>query len=82
MTKKRKKLRGRVEKVIKSVHPSEPDKAQIEIEGADDLYKKIRLENVVTDETGKKDELKTGEQVDVTLDAESEQEEPGFRKEN
>ena len=72
MTKKRKKLRGRVEKVIKSVHPSEPDKAQIEIEGADDLYKEIRVENVVTDETGKKDELKAGEQVDVTIDADSE----------
>lgn len=54
MAKRRKKLNGRVAKIIKSVDSSEPDKAQIEIEGADDLYKEIRIENVVADEKGRR----------------------------
>ncbi len=77
--KRRKKLKGKVAKVIKPFHPKEPEKAQIEIEGADDLYKEIRVENVLTDEKGQKSHLEPGEQVDVTLDADSEQE-PGSGK--
>jgi hypothetical protein len=46
MTKKRKKLRGKVEKIIKPVYPSEPEKAQITVEDADHLYREIRVENV------------------------------------
>jgi hypothetical protein len=69
MTKKRKKLRGRVEKVIKPVYPSEPEKAQIAIEDADHLYREIRVENVLTDEQGDKASLKPGAKVDVVLEA-------------
>jgi hypothetical protein len=71
MSKKRKKLRGTVQKVIKPSHPSEPEKAQIDIEGADDLYREIRLENVVTDDKGEKASLKPGAKVDVVLEADS-----------
>lgn len=71
MGKKRKKLLGTVERVIKSVTPSEPEKAQIEIDGAEDLYKEIRIENVVTDERGEKARLKLGAQVDVIVEADS-----------
>ena len=39
---KRKKLRGSVKKLIKSPIPSEPEKAEIVISEADDLYKEIR----------------------------------------
>ena len=52
MGKKRKKLHGTVDKIIKPVVPSEPEKAQIDIKGADDLYREIRIENTLTDEHG------------------------------
>jgi hypothetical protein len=38
--------------IIKPIVPSEPEKAQIDIEGADDLYREIRIENTLTDEHG------------------------------
>ena len=71
MGKKRKKLPATVEKIIKPFTPSEPEKAQIDIEGADDLYREIRIENVVTDEKGAKARLKQGAQVDVIVEADS-----------
>jgi hypothetical protein len=62
-------LPGTVEKIIPPVHPSEPEKAQIGIEGADDLYREIRVENTLQDEKGKPVALKPGAQVDVTIEA-------------
>jgi hypothetical protein len=69
--KKTQKLRGTVEKVIKPVFPGQVEKAQIDVQGADDLYKEIRIENVVTDENGKKAGLKPGAEVDVIVEADS-----------
>jgi len=43
-------LPGKVEKIIESSHPSEPEKAEISIEGGDPLYQEIRIENSLTDE--------------------------------
>jgi len=71
MVKKRKKLPGVVEKVIKPVFPNDPEKAQIAVEGADDLYREIRIENVVTDEHGEKGRLRPGAHVDVIVEADS-----------
>lgn len=71
MSRKRKKLRGTVQKVIKSPTQSEPEKAQIDIHEADDLYREIRVENVVTDEKGEEARLKEGAEVDVTVEADS-----------
>ena len=70
MPKKRKKLRGSVQKVIKPRVPGQPEKAQIEVHDAEDLYREIRVENVLTDDEGKRDQLLPGEEVDVTLEAE------------
>jgi predicted DNA-binding antitoxin AbrB/MazE fold protein len=64
-------MRGTVQKVIKPVTPSEPEKVQIDIHGADDLYREIRIENVVTDEKGNEARLKPGAEVDVTVEADS-----------
>lgn len=58
-----------VEKVIKSSYPGEPEKAQITVEGADDLYREIRIENTLTDENGDKVRLKPGAEVEVTVEA-------------
>jgi len=71
MGKKRKKMRGTVEKIIKPVSPMEPEKAQITITEADDLYREVRVENVVTDESGEKAGLKPGAEVDVIVEADS-----------
>ncbi len=71
MSRKRKKLQGTVQKIIKPVTPSQPEKAQIDVEGADDLYREIRIENVVTDENGEKARLKPGADVDIIVEADS-----------
>jgi hypothetical protein len=65
-------LPGTVEKIIKSPYPGEPEKAQIVIEGADELYKEIRIENSLTDENGEKVRLKPGAEVEVTVEADKE----------
>ena len=72
MAKKRKKLRGTVEKVIKPTYPSQPEKAEIALDEAEDLYREIRVENELTDDHGDKASLKPGAQVDVILEADSE----------
>jgi hypothetical protein len=63
-------LPGKVERVIKS-HPQsgEPEKAQIAVEGADHLYREIRVPNSLVDGDGKKVKLKPGAEVDVTIEA-------------
>ena len=65
-------LPGTVEKIVKPPHPSMPEKAQISVEGADDLYREIRIENVLRDEEGQKVALKPGAQVEVTIEADAE----------
>ena len=62
-------LPGTVEKIIKSPHPSDPEKAQIAVEGADELYKEIRIVNNLTDENGDEVRLKQGAKVEVTVEA-------------
>jgi hypothetical protein len=58
-------------RVINPVVPGETEKAQISVEEGDDLYREIRIENVVTDENGKKARLKAGADVDVVIEADS-----------
>lgn len=65
-------LPGTVEKVIKSPDPNVPEKAQITVEGAEDLYREIRVENVLTDEKGQIVSLKPGAPVEVTIEADPE----------
>ena len=70
-------LPATVERIIKPLTPGEPEKAQIAIEGADDLYREIRVENVLTDENGDKVRLKKGAEVEVTVEAPPEATAPG-----
>jgi hypothetical protein len=62
-------LAGTVEKIIPSPHPSVPERAQIAVEGADHLYREIRIENTLTDENGEEVKLKPGAEVDVIVEA-------------
>jgi uncharacterized protein YfaS (alpha-2-macroglobulin family) len=66
-------LPGTVEKIIQSPFPGEPEKAQIAVEGADHLYKELRVENNLTDENGAEVQLKEGAKVEVTVTANPEQ---------
>jgi hypothetical protein len=71
MSKKRKKLKGTVQKIIKPFSPNQPEKAQIEVREADDLYRELRIQNEVADEQGGKAKLKLGAEVDVIVEADS-----------
>ena len=65
-------LPGKVEKVI-DAHPvtGESEKAQIAVEGADHLYREIRVPNSLTDADGKKVKLQEGAEVEVKIEADS-----------
>jgi hypothetical protein len=63
------KLPGTVEKIIKP-HPgsSEPEKAQITVEGADHLYRELRVPNKLVDEDGNKVKLQPGTEVEIKIE--------------
>ena len=63
-------LRGTVEKIIASLIPSEPERAQIAVEGADHLYKELRIGNKLTDASGNEVQLKRGAKVVIIIKAE------------
>jgi hypothetical protein len=63
-------LPATVEKVIKPAFPNEPEKAQISVEGADHLYRELRIENTLVDDHGDAVRLKPGAEVEVTITAE------------
>jgi hypothetical protein len=65
-------LQATVEKIIKSPSPNIPEKAQITVEGADHLYRELRIENTLTNQKGDKVHLKRGAEVEVTVEAEPE----------
>jgi uncharacterized cupredoxin-like copper-binding protein len=71
MGKKRKKMHGTVEKIIKPISPGQPEKAQIGIEECDELYREIRVENEVVGDNGEKAKLKPGAEVEITVEADS-----------
>jgi hypothetical protein len=60
---------GTVKKIIPPPHPDLPEKAEIAVDGADELYREIRIENTLTDEKGNEVKLKAGAQVEVTVEA-------------
>ena len=69
-------LPGTVEKIIPAVGEVVPEKAQIQVEGADELYREIRIENKLQDQEGKPVSLKKGDEVDVTIEADPDDPKP------
>jgi hypothetical protein len=69
-------LPGTVNKVIPPIHPSMPEKAEISVEGADDLYREIRVENTLSDDSGNEVSLKLGAEVQVTIEADADATKP------
>src|SRR3981189_3239366 len=67
---------GTVQKIVESPYPGAPEKAQIVLEGADDLYRELRVENTLTDEKGREVSLKQGADVQLIVEAEPEATKP------
>jgi hypothetical protein len=62
-------LPATVEKIIKPSVPGVPEKAQIAVEGADHLYRELRIENALTDGNGQKVRMKPGTEIELTIEA-------------
>jgi hypothetical protein len=63
-------LPATVEKIIPPAWPGQPEKAQITVHGAEDLYKEIRVDNELQGPDGAAVALKKGAHVEVTIEAE------------
>ena len=74
-------LPARVEKIVPQ-NRYEPEKAEISVDGADPLYREIRLENKLQDEQGKDVELKPDAEAEVTIEAESDNTTPKNKSSN
>jgi hypothetical protein len=61
---------GTVDKIIPSPGPSQPEKAQIAVDVADQKYRDLRIENALIDEHGDEVRLKKGAHVEVTVTSE------------
>jgi hypothetical protein len=72
MAKKRKNAqttkRGKVRKLIPPLF-GQPEKAEIVVHDADDLFREVRIENKLEDAEGNKVKLKQNAEVDVTVEA-------------
>ena len=62
-------LPGTVQKIIKPIDPQAEETAEIAIEGGEELYREIRVENTLKDEKGEEVAIKEGAAVDVTIEA-------------
>jgi hypothetical protein len=58
---------GTVQKIIPSSRPSQSEKAQIAVDGRDQRFRNLRIENTLTDENGDDVRLKKGARVEVTV---------------
>jgi hypothetical protein len=75
-TKPQSTKQGIVKRIIKPRITEEPEKAEITIDGADPLYREIRVENTLQDPNGKEVKLKEGAHVDVILETDAKNTEP------
>ena len=60
-------MAGTVEKIIPAAGPSQPEQAQIAVDGAAHRYRDLRIDNTFTDEHGDDVKLKKGAHVDVAV---------------
>lgn len=72
MTKKRITKHGTMRHVV-AARPStkEPEKAEITVEGADPLYREIRIGNSLEKDGGGRAKLTLGEKLEVIIEAEA-----------
>jgi hypothetical protein len=65
-------LEGTVDKIIPPLFPSDVEKVQISVDTPDHLYREVRIENKLTDESGSKVSLVVGSPVEITICADAE----------
>jgi hypothetical protein len=63
-------MAGTVEKIVPSSRLSQPEQAQIAVDGAEPRHRDLRIENALIDEHGDDVKLKKGDHVEVTVTAE------------
>jgi hypothetical protein len=73
---------GTVNKIISSPRPSQPEKAQITVDGPDHGHRDLRIENTLTDEHGDDVRLKKGAHVEVTVTADQKRQLPQTKTAN
>jgi len=56
-------LPGTVQKIIPPIMPGQPEKAEIAVHTADDLYREIRVENTLKDSDGNEVSLKRAQML-------------------
>jgi hypothetical protein len=64
-------LPATVEKIARPLNPKNPEMAEIHIDGADHLYREIRVENKLKNEDGEEVKLKKGSHVELTIEADA-----------
>jgi hypothetical protein len=62
-------LLGLVQKIFPAIEPGNPDKIQILVKGAEDLYREIRIDNLFQDSEGSFVNLKVGDEVEIAISA-------------
>ena len=62
---------GTVDKIIPAVSSKEADTVHIGLDTPHDLYREVRIDNTLTNESGGKVSLEPGEPVEVTITAEA-----------
>ncbi len=63
-------LPATVEKIV-AARDAEPEKMQISVDGCDELYTELRVENLLKNKSGDSVTLKRGAHVEVTINADS-----------
>lgn len=63
-------LPATVEKVLPA-RDAEPEKIQISVDGCDELFSELRVENTLKNESGDCVTLKRGAHIEVTINADS-----------
>jgi len=62
-------LAGTVDKIFPAIGELQPEKAQIAVEGAEPLYREIRIDNSLQDGAGNAVSPEVGAEVEVTIEA-------------
>jgi hypothetical protein len=60
-----------VNKLLKPAFAEQPEKVEIAIKAADELFREVRIENALTSPEGETVALKPGAHIDVTFEADS-----------
>ena len=64
-------LHGHVQKVVRSIYPTEPQRIQVLIDEAVELYRELRINNDFRDGGGEPVTLREGDKVTLTIESDA-----------